>query len=418
HLVSSYFDDVFSSKGRALDPIRQKKQARKPSPIRTTKISDSQNHVSDDEHQVVGSATRNFQLLSPLSPIESIPGSPTSLPALLPSSPVDSLELHAQQHTSPSKPPVPPRPSAASTILHQHQHQQQNQQHQQQQPISALPAEFSRQYIVRDELGVGGYGHIFSAIRRRDRKEVAVKILPRANIAPNRWTFDIDLGWVPIEVYVMKNVRHPGVIAFHDLLQTESSLFIVMEIFGSSWKNVLYSTFSQQQQCIYNQYPSTPLHSSSCPVPIRPIRKRSTDLFELLEVRALSEDEVQILFAQIARIVHDLLVNYGLCHGDIKDENILIEWSIPNCPRVKLIDYGGSSFIVRIKPSMPTPSEPTPHHHTSSRSRTSSHRSSTSVSSLPALIEESSEDEESEEESEQSSSATATATTTAHAIAE
>ncbi|KND00040.1 serine/threonine protein kinase [Spizellomyces punctatus DAOM BR117] len=98
-----------------------------------------------------------------------------------------------------------------------------------------------------------------------------------------------------------------------------------MELFGSSWR------CSAIRPTEHNPFPSA----------IRPVRRRAMDLFELLEVKPLTEDDAHTIFLQIITAVDALFTNYHLIHGDIKDENILIDWS-GTLPIAKLIDFGGA----------------------------------------------------------------------------
>ncbi|KAI8824340.1 kinase-like domain-containing protein [Fimicolochytrium jonesii] len=189
-----------------------------------------------------------------------------------------------------------------------------------------LPLAFLEQYgTVKDNLGSGGSGHIFSAIRRKDRKEVAVKILPRACVPPNAWVRDAQYGRIPREVAVLKNVKHPNAIDFFDLFEEDDFFLIVMEVFGGSWRA------------------STVRSSDPNPLPLacRPARTRAMDLFELLEVRHLNEDEARIIFLQVVHCIDHMISTHHIVHGDIKDENILIDWTGDE-PLAKLIDFGGT----------------------------------------------------------------------------
>ncbi|KAJ3124358.1 hypothetical protein HK098_001182 [Nowakowskiella sp. JEL0407] len=196
-------------------------------------------------------------------------------------------------------------------------------------PKYQIPPSFSSKYALHDELGIGGYGYIFSAIRRKDSKEVAVKLLPKAHVSPSRWTVDPGLGLVPMELWVMKNVSHNGIIKFLDLVETEECLFIVMELFGNSWKSMPY----------------VPNAADGPMVSATPVKRRSTDLFELLETMSLTENESKIIFIQVIQTLHHLLYYHGLVHGDIKDENVLIARSSTGEITVKLIDFGATTRV-------------------------------------------------------------------------
>ncbi|KAJ3043977.1 hypothetical protein HDV00_003504 [Rhizophlyctis rosea] len=195
----------------------------------------------------------------------------------------------------------------------QHHHHHQAPQPRQSSRVS-LPVEFKKKYIVKDELGVGGSGHIFSAVRRSDGKEFAVKLIPSNRIPTNRWIADDDKyggNLIPTEVYIMAKLHHPSLIQFIDYFPGNGVHLIVMELFGSAWKD---SAFVADE--VATQFPVST---------VRPVRQKAMDLFELLEVRSLNEDESHAIFTQIVDGVHFMLQN-GLVHGDIKDENVLVDW--------------------------------------------------------------------------------------------
>ncbi|KAJ3162455.1 hypothetical protein HDU86_004937 [Geranomyces michiganensis] len=192
-----------------------------------------------------------------------------------------------------------------------------------------LPTAFRQQYgTALDNLGSGGSGFIFSAVRRSDQKEVAVKLLPVECVPVTSWVQDADYGCIPREVATLKNIQHSAVVAFIDLFQDSQIVLIVMELFGSSWRTSQLTS------------------SDPNPLPIvtRPKRSRAMDLFELLEVKQLTEEDARTIFVQLIECVHYLLSQLSLVHGDIKDENILIDWSGPK-PVAKFIDFGGAVSV-------------------------------------------------------------------------
>ncbi|ORX81551.1 kinase-like protein [Anaeromyces robustus] len=68
--------------------------------------------------------------------------------------------------------------------------------------------------------------------------------------------------------------------------------------------------------------------------------KGSMDLYDYIEtIGPIPEDNVRYIFAQIIEAVYFMSKN-GFSHGDIKDENILIE---PSTFRIKLIDFGSAT---------------------------------------------------------------------------
>merc|ERR1712227_1062328 len=156
--------------------------------------------------------------------------------------------------------------------------------------------EFYKLYKLEETLGKGGFGTVFSAIRLKDKLQVAVKEVYKAKIIKK--TAD---GKMPLEVALMQQVQNvPGVIKILDWFEMPESFFIVME------------------------------------------RCRGQDLFDYIsENGALKENQARILFKRLLNTVL-MCHNNGVLHRDIKDENILIDASNN---QIKLIDFGSGTYL-------------------------------------------------------------------------
>ena len=154
---------------------------------------------------------------------------------------------------------------------------------------------FTKEFQLEGVLGKGGFETVHSAIRNCDGMEVVVKEGIKDNIIA------MGLDNVPLEVLLLQHIADvPGVIRLLDYFETRDSFYIVMEMFNGC------------------------------------------DLFDFIcECGPLSEEVARGLFGQGV----DMLISCqerGVLHGDIKDENILIDL---NTRRVKLIDFGAGHFI-------------------------------------------------------------------------
>jgi proto-oncogene serine/threonine-protein kinase Pim-2 len=155
--------------------------------------------------------------------------------------------------------------------------------------------DFTKEFKLDGILGKGGFGTVHSATRICDRMQVAVKEVMKENMIADA------TDNVPLEVLLLQQIKDvPGVIRLLDYFETGDSFYIVMEMFNGC------------------------------------------DLFDFISERGpMSEELARDLFGQVV----DTLISCkerGVLHGDIKDENILIDL---NTHRVKLIDFGGGSFI-------------------------------------------------------------------------
>jgi len=157
--------------------------------------------------------------------------------------------------------------------------------------------EFSKLYKLGGELGKGGFGVVYAAVRKADKLQVAVKEVYKAKIIKK--TSD---GKIPLEVALMQQVADvPGVIKILDWFESTESFFIVMEKFVGQ------------------------------------------DLFDYISERGpLKESAARDLFSQVLETVL-LCHNRGVLHRDIKDENILIE---PRSKQIRLIDFGSGTYLI------------------------------------------------------------------------
>merc|ERR1711953_383877 len=102
--------------------------------------------------------------------------------------------------------------------------------------------EFSKLYKLGGELGKGGFGVVYAAVRRADKLQVAVKEVYKAKIIKK--TSD---GKIPLEVALMQQVADvPGVIKILDWFESAESFFIVMEKFAGQVNSDLKISLSME----------------------------------------------------------------------------------------------------------------------------------------------------------------------------
>jgi serine/threonine protein kinase len=144
-------------------------------------------------------------------------------------------------------------------------------------------------YSVEGVLGEGGNGKVFSGTRRSDGLQVAIKIARGSqDCAPSR------------EVCLLGKVQHlTGVAKLVGNVQVPGRQLIVFDL------------TDRAEGCI--------------------------DLFELVSRRVcLGEPEASVIFRQVAKTAVQLQ-GAGVCHRDIKEENILVNTATLEC---WLLDFG------------------------------------------------------------------------------
>ena len=202
---------------------------------------------------------------------------------------------------------------------------------------------FYTHYLLGQEIGKGGFGTIFSGLRRAESRPVAIKVIKKSKITQwydccDRSDDAVVVGGsedvsatandpivtkrIPLEIALMIRVRDcEHCISILDYLEQRSCFIIVMERLERC-KDLfdLITEFSVTNGSSRSDL-SMPIANSS--------------LYGLDE--GLARDYFrQIVDATVA------ILSLGVLHRDIKDENILIDL---NTNRVKLIDFGAGTFL-------------------------------------------------------------------------
>lgn len=255
-----------------------------------------------------------------------------------------------------------------------------------------LNERFMHSYILREEIGSGGYGFVMVASRRGSSVDVAVKFIIRKKVPVHAWVQDSKLGRLPTEIWLLSRIRHPNIADFLEYFEDDVYYYLVQELHGSPWvsKRTLeedspctsrnhsvpglsssFSTASTADSVLLTpmspQSPTIDVFESQLFTPTpdegsltyttsskakKPASRRraSHDLFECIEQspgKRLPEHQAKFVFRQVVEAVW-YLNRQGIIHCDIKDENILVDVQL----RVKLIDFG--SAVIE-DPSKPRP---------------------------------------------------------------
>jgi hypothetical protein len=169
-------------------------------------------------------------------------------------------------------------------------------------------------------LGYGSNGVVLGAKRRSDGLDVAIKYI-----------YKTPTSRICEEVNILREVSpHPSIIRYIDSFEDNNCIYLVTEKSGSSWV-----PSEDSNQILTCESPSTGrivLNSLTC---------NTSSLFDYIELNGcVPPPEQKRMFKAIAEAVYALHTN-NIVHGDIKEENILID----SHHNPKLCDFGHARHI-------------------------------------------------------------------------
>ncbi|KAI9301098.1 kinase-like domain-containing protein [Cunninghamella echinulata] len=214
----------------------------------------------------------------------------------------------------------------------------------------SLPPTFYAKYIIGQELGSGGFGFVLSVTERATGLERAIKFIYKNKVPPSAWITHHGQR-LPIEIYILKYVQHDNIVNYVESFEDDTYFYLVMELHGSQWNQPITtlqhipslshtgsessaSSSDDDDEIISEQHSNASINIS---------RRGSCDLFECIEQhRSFEEPLAKHIFRQIVECIA-FLDKQGICHRDIKDENIVIDHNY----QVKLIDFGSAITLPR-----------------------------------------------------------------------
>ncbi len=148
-------------------------------------------------------------------------------------------------------------------------------------------------YWIEARIGGGGMGEVFRARRLEDNRPVAIKMMSQAIASSEK-----ARAYFRRELEVLRDLRHPHIVAFHDMVEVDEQFQLIMEYVDG--KNA---------------------------------RRWVQALPEKLSVASAARIGVQLLMAL------DHAHGKGYVHRDIKPSNLIV-YGPPSRPTAKLSDFG------------------------------------------------------------------------------
>lgn len=90
-----------------------------------------------------------------------------------------------------------------------------------------LNKRFARSYVLREEIGSGGYGFVMVASRRGGPGDVAVKFIIKKKVPAHAWVQDSKEGLLPTEIWLLSRVRHPNIADFLEYFEDDVYYYLV-----------------------------------------------------------------------------------------------------------------------------------------------------------------------------------------------
>ncbi|ELP94977.1 calcium-dependent protein kinase, putative [Entamoeba invadens IP1] len=155
--------------------------------------------------------------------------------------------------------------------------------------VYARPCNIEEVYDMKEMVGRGGFSVVHRVVNRESGQEEALKVIEKDLIDDRvREALEREIG-------ITRNLKHENVVQVFDVLEDEEYIYVAMEYITAG------------------------------------------SLFARIMKKPLSEQEGQWVGYQLARTLYYLHSN-GICHRDVKPENILI--SDEKELNIKLIDFG------------------------------------------------------------------------------
>ncbi|KAJ3223058.1 hypothetical protein HK099_001585 [Clydaea vesicula] len=194
-------------------------------------------------------------------------------------------------------------------------------------------------YKITSFLGWGEHGAVLGATRLLTRKPCVIKLIYKkneVNLKPCTKT--------PEEILLFKTFNHPNILQFIEHFEDEDNYFLVTSrIVNYSDVDLIDEDKIQPwDECISIE---TPFANENI---IRvPLRNGQCDLFSYLEKKqTLPIDKIKKIVFGLVKSVHYLHTELNITHGDIKEENVLIN---QKTFQSYLTDFGKANVRVKDK---------------------------------------------------------------------
>lgn len=83
--------------------------------------------------------------------------------------------------------------------------------------------------------GLATHHHHPSSHRQGYSGEVAVKFIFKDKVPEKGWAHDPALGVIPLEIYLLRQMKHDNIVGFIDFFEDDQFFYLVTELHGTPW---------------------------------------------------------------------------------------------------------------------------------------------------------------------------------------
>jgi len=135
-------------------------------------------------------------------------------------------------------------------------------------------------YNFDKKLGEGSFGKVYLGIKKKDKKEVAIKIIEKARICQKYR----DIKCLVKEIELLRLLNHPGIVKLYEVYEGEKHIYLIMEYI-----------------------------------------KGGNLLSHLKEIKTYTEKDAAFLITQALEVL-DYCSSKNIIHRDLKPENLMVEY--------------------------------------------------------------------------------------------
>jgi len=89
-----------------------------------------------------------------------------------------------------------------------------------------IEPEFADYYDIKREIGRGAFSVVYLCVRKKDGKELAVKVINKSTVGIDEKT----RKRLETEEEILRTVSHPHIIPLYDIIETPKTIYFVMEL--------------------------------------------------------------------------------------------------------------------------------------------------------------------------------------------